>query len=367
MRGGVEGRRTPCGRRRLRPGVVAGGGGGVPAARGIDLGGRGLQRLAEGRQEAEMGCGWGSRHMGLLVGQHVRRGPRIEMKAGHVVAKFDQLSDHVDGACRATPSAALADAKLASAISTRSSLRRRPSHPRVQGHVRGWARKPNQSVDPSGGGRAAPSSPPCSRGGGEGRRPARSSPLPGRPWGCIIAPGRAQHDDSRAPLRDFSTAEDNQPAVDVHVLQGERELARDNRTLGHFRLEGIRPGPRGQPQIEVVFDIDANGILTVTAVTRRRTRSSRSRSRARPSSRRGHRPHGRGRPGPRAEDRQRREEVEARNAADTIAYQVEREIQARARRRAREREGARGRAHPGGPQAGEGSVRRRLASAAAGR
>src|SRR5580700_35417 len=63
----------------------------------------------------------------------------------------------------------------------------------------------------------------------------------------------------------FSTAEDNQTAVDVHVLQGERELARDNRTLGNFRLEGIRPAPRGVPQVEVTFDIDANGILTVTA------------------------------------------------------------------------------------------------------
>src|SRR5437867_2724463 len=63
----------------------------------------------------------------------------------------------------------------------------------------------------------------------------------------------------------FSTAEDNQTAVDVHALQGERELARDNRTLGHFKLEGIRPAPRGTPQVEVTFDIDANGILTVTA------------------------------------------------------------------------------------------------------
>src|SRR5246127_423795 len=62
----------------------------------------------------------------------------------------------------------------------------------------------------------------------------------------------------------FSTADDNQTAVDVHVLQGERELARDNRTLGHFRLEGIQPAPRGAPQIEVTYDIDANGILTVT-------------------------------------------------------------------------------------------------------
>lgn len=63
----------------------------------------------------------------------------------------------------------------------------------------------------------------------------------------------------------FSTAEDNQAAVDVHILQGEREMASDNRTLGNFRLEGIRQVSRGVPQIEVTFDIDANGILTVTA------------------------------------------------------------------------------------------------------
>ncbi len=63
----------------------------------------------------------------------------------------------------------------------------------------------------------------------------------------------------------FSTAEDNQTAVDIHVLQGERELARDNKTLGRFRLEGIPPAPRGQPQVEVTFDIDANGILNVGA------------------------------------------------------------------------------------------------------
>ncbi len=63
----------------------------------------------------------------------------------------------------------------------------------------------------------------------------------------------------------FSTAEDNQTAVDVVVLQGERELAADNRQLARFRLEGIRPAPRGVPQIEVTFDIDANGILNVSA------------------------------------------------------------------------------------------------------
>ena len=63
----------------------------------------------------------------------------------------------------------------------------------------------------------------------------------------------------------FSTAADNQPAVDVRVLQGERELAKDNKSLGLFKLDGIAPAPRGMPQIEVTFDIDANGILHVTA------------------------------------------------------------------------------------------------------
>ena len=63
----------------------------------------------------------------------------------------------------------------------------------------------------------------------------------------------------------FSTAVDNQPNVEIHVLQGEREFARDNKSLGTFRLDGILPAPRGVPQIEVTFDIDANGILSVTA------------------------------------------------------------------------------------------------------
>ena len=63
----------------------------------------------------------------------------------------------------------------------------------------------------------------------------------------------------------FSTAQDNQPEVDVHVLQGEREFAEDNRTLGRFKLDGIPVAPRGIPQIEVTFDIDANGIVNVTA------------------------------------------------------------------------------------------------------
>jgi len=63
----------------------------------------------------------------------------------------------------------------------------------------------------------------------------------------------------------FSTAADNQPSVDIHVLQGERPMAKDNKTLGRFQLTDIPPAPRGTPQIEVTFDIDKNGIVTVSA------------------------------------------------------------------------------------------------------
>jgi len=125
----------------------------------------------------------------------------------------------------------------------------------------------------------------------------------------------------------FSTAEDNQSAVDIHVLQGERELARDNRTLGHFRLEGIAPAPRGLPQIDVAFDIDANGILTVTARDKTTgkeqsitisgsTQLSKEEIDRMVSDAQRHA----------AEDRQQREAVEARNQADTVAYQVERQL-----------------------------------------
>ena len=126
----------------------------------------------------------------------------------------------------------------------------------------------------------------------------------------------------------FSTAEDNQSAVDIVVLQGERERAADNRVLGRFRLEGIRPAPRGEPQIEVTFEIDANGILNVSArdkdtgaeqsitisessnldqaeVERMVTDAERHR----------------------AEDSRLRQEIDARNELDSVAHQVERRLE----------------------------------------
>ena len=125
----------------------------------------------------------------------------------------------------------------------------------------------------------------------------------------------------------FSTAEDNQAAVDIHVLQGERELARDNRTLGNFRLEGIRPAPRGAPQVEVSYDIDANGILTVTAKDKESgkeqkitisgsTQLSKEEIDRMVNDAQAHS----------EDDRRRREEVEARNSGDSMAYQVERQL-----------------------------------------
>ncbi len=125
----------------------------------------------------------------------------------------------------------------------------------------------------------------------------------------------------------FSTAEDSQTAVDIHVLQGEREMARDNRTLGNFRLEGIPPAPRGIPQIEVTFDIDANGILNVNAKDRATgkeqqitiTGSTSLSSDEIDTMVKDAESHA-------TEDKARREEVEVRNQADGLAYQVERQL-----------------------------------------
>src|SRR5579863_3599089 len=125
----------------------------------------------------------------------------------------------------------------------------------------------------------------------------------------------------------FSTAEDNQSAVDVVVLQGERERAADNRVLGRFRLENIRPAPRGVPQVEVTFDIDANGILNVSA--RDKDTGTEQRITISESSNLDQSEVERmvaDAEANRAEDRQLRELTDARNELDSAAYQVERRV-----------------------------------------
>ncbi|HEY8550031.1 MAG TPA: molecular chaperone DnaK [Vicinamibacterales bacterium] len=123
----------------------------------------------------------------------------------------------------------------------------------------------------------------------------------------------------------FSTAADGQTSVEVHVLQGERQMARDNRTLGKFHLDGIPPAPRGIPQIEVTFDIDANGIVNVSAKDKATgkeqkitiTASSGLTKEEVERMKREAELHA-------EEDRKRREEVETRNRADQAVYQAER-------------------------------------------
>ncbi len=125
----------------------------------------------------------------------------------------------------------------------------------------------------------------------------------------------------------FSTAADNQPSVEVHVLQGEREFAKDNKTLGVFHLDGIAPAPRGVPQIEVTFDIDANGIVNVSAkdlgtgreqhitITSNTNMSKEDVDKAVKEAEQYA-----------AEDKQRREAVEVHNGADQAVYQCEKAL-----------------------------------------
>ena len=124
----------------------------------------------------------------------------------------------------------------------------------------------------------------------------------------------------------FSTAEDNQTTVEIHVLQGERKMAQDNRTIGKFQLTGIPPGARGMPQVEVTFDIDANGILHVSA--KERTTGKEQKVRIEASS--GLSDHEidkmvKDAESHASEDEARRQKVDARNQLDSLVYQVEKD------------------------------------------
>src|SRR5690606_25023171 len=126
----------------------------------------------------------------------------------------------------------------------------------------------------------------------------------------------------------FSTASDNQPSVEIHVLQGERSMAVDNKTLGRFHLDGIPPAPRGVPQIEVTFDIDANGILHVSAKDKatnkeqsiRITSSSGLSQEEIEKMKRDAAEHA-------AEDKKKREAVDAKNQADSLIFQTKKQME----------------------------------------
>jgi len=260
-------------------------------------------------------------------------GPKhLDMKLTR--AKFDDLTRHLVERCRGPVLAALADAKLTARdideVILVGGSTRIPAVQRLVRELTG-GRNPNQSVNPD---EVVAVGAAIQAGvlAGEVKDVVLLDVTPlslgVETLGGVMT--RIIERNTTIPVRRseiFSTAEDNQPAVDIHVLQGEREMAKDNRTLGRFKLDGIRPAPRGVPQIEVTFDIDANGILKVSArdkstgkeqsvtITGSSTLSKEEIDRMVKEAEANA-----------AEDKRRREEAETRNEADSLVYQVERSL-----------------------------------------
>jgi molecular chaperone DnaK len=293
-----------------------------------------LQRLSEAAEKAKIELsGSLETTINLPFVTANATGPKhLEMKLSR--AKFDQLTADLVERCRGPVERALADAKIQVAqldevILVGGSTR----IPAVQSLVRRLTggKEPNQSVNPDevvAIGAAIQAGVLAGEVKGVVLLDVTPLSLGLETLGGVMT--KLIERNTTIPARKtetFSTAEDNQTAVDVHALQGEREFARDNRTLGHFRLEGIKPAPRGAPQVEVTFDIDANGVLTVTAKDKETgkeqkitvagsTQLSKDEIDRMVRDAQAHV----------EDDKRRREEVSARNGADAIAYEVERQI-----------------------------------------
>ena len=300
---------------------------------GIELRGdkQALQRLTEAAEKAKMELSSVTETtISLPFITADASGPR-HLEAKLTRAKFDDLTSFLVDRCRKPVEQAMADAKLTSkeiaeVILVGGSTR----IPAVQKMVRSLTGKePNQSVNPD----EVVAVGAAIQAGvltGELKDVVLLDVTPlslgVETLGGVMT--KVIERNTTIPARRsqiFSTADDNQPEVDVHVLQGERELAKDNRTLGQFKLGGIAPAPRGTAQIEVTFDIDANGILTVGAkdkTTGKEQSITISNSSNLPKNEVSRmvddaKQHA-------ADDKQRRQVIEVRNDVDSLTYQAKR-------------------------------------------